>query len=161
LSGRYLNRESLAHHFARALTVCADINTSKVVHLFTASDFVAYCTYNLEAETEAMSTEEKSQHLASFPMPVSTAPLQGNGELFSQSICTTKPIFTTNYGFLGRGHEPVRAGDALCIFYGANTPHILRPNVDHHTLIGDCFVPGLMLGEAISWNTADGWFELR
>ena len=55
----------------------------------------------------------------------------------------------------------MRPRDALCILYGAIMPHVLRPRVDHHTLAGDCFVPGLMLGEAMSWNAVDGWFELR
>jgi len=160
-SGRFFNREFLTFAFSQALAVCASINLSGLNHVFNAADFTAYCISQLDAETKNMSQEEKMQRLASFPMPVSTTSIPGDGELFAESICTDKPFFATGYGFMGRCHEPVRAGDTLCIFYGAITPHILRPKADHHRFIRDCFVPGLMMGEAIRDGVVDGWFELR
>jgi hypothetical protein len=45
--------------------------------------------------------------------------------------------------------------------YGAITSYVLKPRVDRNTLIGDCFVPRLMLEEVMSWNAVDGWFEPR
>jgi hypothetical protein len=160
-TNRCHNREGLSLAFALALAVYAPINALKVQHIFNASDFVAYCNSHLEAETKDMSEEERTQHLASFPMPVHNESIEGKGILFEESICVTKPFFLTNTGFIGRCHALARAGDQLCIFYGATTPHILKPRPDHHKLIGDCYVPGLMYGEALEMSPVECWFELR
>lgn len=42
-------------------------------------------------------------------------------------------------------------GDRICIFQGATVPFVLRPQGDgKHALVGECWVQGLMNGEALS-----------
>lgn len=42
-------------------------------------------------------------------------------------------------------------GDKICIFQGATVPFVLRPQGDGtHALVGECWVQGLMKGEALS-----------
>jgi hypothetical protein len=42
-------------------------------------------------------------------------------------------------------------GDIIAILYGSNVPIVLRPNPTEtsHFLIGECYVHGIMLSEAI------------
>jgi hypothetical protein len=43
----------------------------------------------------------------------------------------------------------VKEGDIVCVLLGYEVPVILRPVGDHYVFLGDCFVYGLMDGEAL------------
>jgi hypothetical protein len=53
-------------------------------------------------------------------------------------------------GFLGLGPITVTEQDALCIMPGCYRPVILRKEGEHNTLIGTCFVLGLMKWEEVA-----------
>jgi len=56
----------------------------------------------------------------------------------------------TRNGRLGSMPEGTKVGDKICIFYGGNLPYVIRPcGNSKYTLIGDCYVHGLMYGEAM------------
>jgi hypothetical protein len=59
-------------------------------------------------------------------------------------------MFTTTAGFLGKGSSKAEPGDMVAILFGCRTPFIVRRDADHFILMGECFVHGLMDGEAIS-----------
>jgi hypothetical protein len=40
-------------------------------------------------------------------------------------------------------------GDIICLFFGLATPFIIRPVENGYIVIGDCYVQGLMDGEAM------------
>jgi hypothetical protein len=62
-------------------------------------------------------------------------------------------IFITEGGLLAAGPENASVGDAVVILFGANVPFVLRPDGDHHRLIGQSYVYGLMEGQAIeAWK---------
>lgn len=46
--------------------------------------------------------------------------------------------------------------DLICVLYGCNVPVILRHQRDEFKMIGECFVHGIMDGEAISQMRSDG-----
>ena len=58
-------------------------------------------------------------------------------------------ITRTSRGNLASIHHHCQVGDIVVIFYGWKTPFVLRPVSDGYLLIGECYVHGLMHGEAI------------
>ena len=89
------------------------------------------------------------------------------------SICERRRLFITLNGYLGLGSDLVVEGDVICVLSGADLPFVLRPvlrrretkdddknteqlrpdeppQIDHYTLVGECYAEGLMNGEAIA-----------
>jgi hypothetical protein len=83
-------------------------------------------------------------------------------------------LFLTLNGFLGLGPDSLLEGDRLCILAGGDLPLLLRPvgesrgnpEVDHSrkendvrfSLVGECYVEGLMKGEAVeALHSAEGF----
>ncbi len=59
-------------------------------------------------------------------------------------------FFITADGYMGLGSPDV--GDEIWVLFGGDAPFILRPSVSDpgcHQLIGNCYVQGLMDGEAM------------
>ncbi|KAI1411478.1 heterokaryon incompatibility protein-domain-containing protein [Hypoxylon sp. FL1857] len=73
-------------------------------------------------------------------MPLEGLPESGN---IHRKLCTTSE------GFIGMVEPESQIGDIVACLEGAYVPHILRPTGDGSwSLIGDCYVHGLMDGEA-------------
>lgn len=52
-----------------------------------------------------------------------------------------RPFFKTKNGLIGRGPTHIRAGDLLCVFYGAGPVFVLKPREDDlHELVGDSYL---------------------
>jgi hypothetical protein len=59
-------------------------------------------------------------------------------------------FFTTVEGHIGLGPAELQAEDDICVFLGLDFPVALRPaGNDQFRVIGCCYVPGLMDGEAL------------
>ncbi|KAF2840686.1 HET-domain-containing protein [Patellaria atrata CBS 101060] len=70
--------------------------------------------------------------------------------LAAMDACNHRKFFCSEKGYFGIGPPVLQDGDKICVLFGANTPFILRPDVDGtHKLVGECYVNGLMNGEAI------------
>ncbi len=97
----------------------------------------------------------------------------------AQRVCQSRRLFLTTNGYLGLGPDILRAGDVVCVLGGGDTPFLLRLFPEHqadafsrrrsrssrrssasvqkghesgtnrYRLVGECFVEGLMKGEAI------------
>lgn len=68
------------------------------------------------------------------------------------TIGSTIRLFMTKHGYIGHGPENTQPGDIVCIFLGANVPHILRKKKygdPGYVLIGEAFVYGGMWGELL------------
>ncbi|OCK73897.1 hypothetical protein K432DRAFT_257846, partial [Lepidopterella palustris CBS 459.81] len=61
-----------------------------------------------------------------------------------------RKLFSTTNGYIGIGDITLEPGDLACVLLGGRTPFILRP-VDHgkYRYIGECYLHGTMLGEAL------------
>ncbi|EPE30510.1 hypothetical protein GLAREA_03477 [Glarea lozoyensis ATCC 20868] len=57
-------------------------------------------------------------------------------------------MFSLPKGYFGVGPEGMRVGDLVCVVWGCDSPVVLRRLEDHYVLVGNCFVLGLMDGEA-------------
>ena len=58
-------------------------------------------------------------------------------------------FMTRGWECLGLGPAQLAVGDKVCIIYGCSVPVILRPVKTYFKFIGECFVHGMMEGEAI------------
>ena len=56
---------------------------------------------------------------------------------------------STTDGRIGLVPRSAAAGDVICVLYGGRVPYVLRPCKDGYTLIGECYIHGLMDGEAM------------
>lgn len=71
------------------------------------------------------------------------------------SACSGRRFFVTKTGYMGMGPQTLKEGDAVVVLFGGQVPYVLRrADNDLYRLVGDCFVPGLMQGEAV-----DEWRE--
>jgi hypothetical protein len=77
-----------------------------------------------------------------------------NQERFAKLMHQTvrgRALFITSNGYIGLGPEDLKQGDAVAIFHGAKTPFVVREAAKDNqwSLIGDCYVHGIMSGEAL------------
>lgn len=60
-----------------------------------------------------------------------------------------RAFFITESGYMGLGPLGMRQGDIVSVILGASTPLLIRDENEYHRLVGQCFVWGLMDGEAV------------
>lgn len=54
----------------------------------------------------------------------------------------------TQKGYVGLLPGPAAVGDEICLLHGAAVPFLMRKGDHGHTLIGECYIHGIMYGEA-------------
>ena len=64
-------------------------------------------------------------------------------------MAVTRSIFITKLGYVGLGPPDSARGDTIAVILGTDVPFVLRPLGDHFQLIGETYVRGIMLGEAL------------
>jgi hypothetical protein len=81
-----------------------------------------------------------------------------------QSVVWNRKFFTTiGRNLFGLGPDGLQNGDAVAVLYGCSVPVILRPveNRMHYKLVGECYIHGLMDGQAVTDpNLRDELFHL-
>lgn len=79
-----------------------------------------------------------------------------DGDSYHQAVVRAgnldRRLFTTQRGYIGMASSDAGINDAVAFFPGARVPFVVRPQSkpSHYELVGDCFVYGLMRGEASS-----------
>lgn len=61
----------------------------------------------------------------------------------------------TKRGYLGFAPPEAHLGDVICVLHGGAVPFVLRRTFSHdseHRLIGECYIHGIMYGEALSFD---------
>jgi hypothetical protein len=61
-------------------------------------------------------------------------------------------MFVSSTGWLGLAPHGTREGDVVFVAVGADVPYILRACEDGYELIGECYVQGIMDGEAMEMD---------
>jgi hypothetical protein len=78
-------------------------------------------------------------------------------------------LFVTKKGYIGAGPLSAQVGDAVYVLAGGHVPLVLRrsqgvddgaPSDGPLTLVGDCYVHGVMQGESVTWPDFS-WGEVR
>ena len=64
-------------------------------------------------------------------------------------VAPGRRFFVSIAGYMGLGPPGMRPGDMLCVFLGGQVPWIIREVDGGYVLVGECYVHGLMNGEAI------------
>jgi hypothetical protein len=59
-------------------------------------------------------------------------------------------FFITRNGYIGLAPNAAREGDFVCVLLGCSVPVVLRREMDHYIFVGDCYMHGIMNGEAIA-----------
>ena len=74
------------------------------------------------------------------------------------NTCKNRALFITKLGYIGLGPWNAEVGDSVCVLYGGATPFLLRKAVDSDTftLVGECYVYGIMNGEALQTDKEMG-----
>lgn len=71
-------------------------------------------------------------------------------------------FFTSKQGYMGLGPQSSQYGCVIVVLLGGRTPYILRKDgKEHYRFIGECFVHGLMNGEALDRNRNRQIFAIR
>jgi hypothetical protein len=70
-------------------------------------------------------------------------------ERAARDTCWNRTIFTTHKGYIGVGPKFLLVGDLVCVLSGGRVPFILRRKGDIFQLIGECYVYGIMSGQAV------------
>ncbi|KAF2808586.1 uncharacterized protein BDZ99DRAFT_390923 [Mytilinidion resinicola] len=72
--------------------------------------------------------------------------------------CMDRRFFLTKDDRMGIGPRTMKEGDIIAVLFGGKVPFVLRPLGTRYRFIGECYVPGLMKGEAVEqWRA--GSFE--
>jgi hypothetical protein len=68
-------------------------------------------------------------------------------------------LFRTKLGYIGVACYDARAGDAIAVFQGGRLPLVVRRKGERWRLIGDCYLHGIMQGEAYNEGKCElMWF---
>ena len=89
-------------------------------------------------------------------MPIDNVPLvilsaiKSETEAVNHAMTGGRRLFISEAGSLGLCPNEAKEGDLICILFGSDTPFALRPlDNGNHLLVGECYVDGLMDGQAI------------
>ena len=72
-----------------------------------------------------------------------------------QISCLGRKVFSTSDGYVGVGDVTLEPGDLVCVLFGGKIPFILRPVDGKFRLVGECYLHGIMLGEALEEGRKD------
>lgn len=77
--------------------------------------------------------------------------------------CNGSRIVRTKTGLVGTAPWAVQEGDLICVLYGGQTPFVLRGDdkcPGKFRFVGDCYVHGIMEGEALSMELEEREFVI-
>jgi hypothetical protein len=81
------------------------------------------------------------------------------------NACSMHRLFVTKEGYIGLGPSSMRCDDVVAILFGGKVPLVLRKEGRQWNLVGECYLHGVMSGEAIeAWRVKDFesiWFEIK
>jgi hypothetical protein len=142
----------LARAFMVTLTANWVLTDSEMMEHEPLSNFWAYLwqayDQHVKGEKDHDVAKEELQRVLE---PQSTAD-PGDANLYRlhlNAAYNRRMFFTNHKQFLGLGPKSTREGDILCVLFGGATPFVLRPDGEQFRFVGECYVYGLMNGEAI------------
>ena len=83
---------------------------------------------------------------------------EGARALFQEHVdraCNARRFFVTAKGYIGLGPPEVQDGHLVTVLLGGQVPFILSRQQEKFRLVGECYVHGLMDGEAFSEDGAE------
>ena len=107
-------------------------------------------------------SEECAERGKSIPWHTleSGQPNSFNAPLILHSISRLRRLIKTSKGYLGIASMYAEVGDAVCVLFGGKVPMILRRLGRGWGCISECYVHGIMDGEAVAGRESVGVIEL-
>jgi hypothetical protein len=122
----------------------ADIDDAYKVHQWVINGFKLYALNPLP---------EKLEEITALQREVETTKPPGvRMEQFMHSavsLGTGRSVCATARGDLGRVPFGALSGDLVCVFKGGIVPYLLREEGARYKLVGECYINGIMYGEAL------------
>ena len=119
-------------------------------------------TRELVAYKHALFTEHRLP-LTTMELTETSTDLEARVARFVQAmfaICDNRRFFCTACGRIGLGPQTLQSGDVVAVLYGSLAPFVLRPlgsaNNSEYALIGQCYLHGIMDGEAVRQHRSEG-----
>jgi hypothetical protein len=109
-----------------------------------------------QAETDKIYRSYMALNQAYVPAEIHNPSEISETELYRELMhrATAHCVFfnTADHGFLGASSQFVENGDKICLLYGTETAHVLRPtgNENQFRLLGEAYVLGIMHGEFLA-----------
>lgn len=99
---------------------------------------------------EVAAMKEEWQAEASNPEAMSQMPEKDTKfHTKYKDMLKERSFFYSQEGYVGLGPYITQPGDLICVLFGFNVPCVLRPVKEEFLLIGECYVHGVMKGEAL------------
>jgi len=174
--GTYLGGGSVDEALALTLTLADPIEsfvTSSKAETYHAIDWQHFCFAVMEQTKSILIVSGRAKEAEAFfekwqgeyaelerlvgehqKSPHFSRHLQGNSR--------GRKLFGTAKGYLGIGEILLQTGDLVCVLFGAGVPMILRPIGRSYRVVGECYLHGIMEGEALAEGLSRSqWFELH
>ena len=156
----YPTGESIDEAFALTLTLADEPLFTHGAETYHAIDFQHLCVLLYQQtlislrdegridDIERLATEWEAEYerLKSL-VGENVKSLTYSGDL--QFCCTGRKLFSTTSGHIGLGNATLEPGDLVCVFLGGKTPFIIRPVDQKYKFVGECYLHGIMHGEAL------------
>jgi hypothetical protein len=73
-----------------------------------------------------------------------------------RAACGHRRLLVSKRGYVGLAPGHAEPGDVVAVLHGGSTPFLLRPGAvpGVYSVVGECFVYGIMGGEALAWENA-------
>ena len=147
IQGTYMNGQTMSEVLCRTLTtnLMADVWATQPNP--GAPDFVEAKRYlELICDDHQNATQLSSSHQQNMFTSEVYADLRN------------RTFFAATKGYIGLAPESTRPGDETCIILGCQTPLVLRSDgLGCRKIIGQCYVHGIMEGEALLGPLPSGW----
>ena len=157
---RYPTGESVDEAFALTLTMAGKPPFMHGAETYHAIDFQHYCALLYELTLARLTDEGRVDDIerlkieweAEYQRLKSLVGTHVKSPTFwahLQTCCLGRKLFSTLSGHIGIGDGTLEPGDIVCVFLGGKTPFIIRPVDRKYKFVGDCYLHGIMHGEAL------------
>jgi len=156
LASRYVNGVSAIEAFLDTITVCCEKTRPGLGPPKRFADGLSYLARVLSHDPDVELSPELLE-------------LAKAGDPFHWNRCTSvalnRRLARTASGYYILGPKVMKPKDIICVLFGGKTLFCLRPKDDYYLLVGECYVHGLMDGEAMDEmdhrQVPKKWFRIR
>lgn len=150
----YPTGESIDEAFAQTLTAAKSTEGAHAI------DFQHFCIWLYELTLASLLVEGQIHEIERFKIEwgaeyqrlKSLVGTRFEPHTFLKDLmtaCMGRKLFSTLSGHIGIGDGTLESGDLVCIFLGGMTPFIIRPVDQKYKFVGECYLHGIMHGEAL------------
>ena len=157
----YSTGESMDEAFALTLTMARKPRSSThEAETYHATDFQTFCVWFYEKSIPRLKSQGRVDDInrlrteweAEYERLKSLVGEDVMCPAFWEDLqlrCVGRKLFSTSNGYIGIGNITLEPGDLVCVFLGGRTPFIIRPVGEKYEFVGDCYLHGIMQGEAM------------